>query len=189
MKKHIKCIQAVETKSFDCKLCETSFGKFQDLKIHIDNNHGHKCEKCKCSFDNFNQLKNHQKRVHEKKSLTIGSLNICRGLFNKEELLVNTINEKNCDICSVSEVDLEDFDEKKPFSIKGYNTYFPLTRTGTSKKRLICFVKNYIEVKQRDDLMSELLSNVWLEVKGTNQKILICAIYRGVFFLLKTCYC
>ena len=26
--------------------------------------------------------------------------------------------------------------------------------------------------------MSESLSNVWLEIKGINQKVLICAIYR-----------
>ena len=45
-------------------------------------------------------------------------------------------------------------------------------------KRLICFVKVCIEAKQRDDLMSESLSNVWLEIKGINQKVLICAIYR-----------
>ena len=35
-----------------------------------------------------------------------------------------------------------------------------------------------IETKQRDDLMSEYLSNVWLEINGINQKVLICAISR-----------
>ena len=78
----------------------------------------------------------------------------------------------------MSEVNIEDFDEKKPFSIKGYTTYFPLRRAGMSKRRLLCFVKNGIEAKQREDLMSDLLSIVWMEIKGINQKILVCAIYR-----------
>ena len=112
------------------------------------------------------------------KSLKVGSLNIGRGLFKKEELLLNTINEQRFDIFSVSECDLEDFDESKPFSIKGFRTYFPLQRPGTSFKRLLCFVSERIEVKQRSDLMSNLISTLWLEIKGAKQKVLICAIYR-----------
>ena len=97
---------------------------------------------------------------------------------NKEELLIHTIKTQDCDICGVSEVDIEDFDEKKPYSIEGYNTFFPLQRPGTNKKRLLCFVKNSIEAEQRSDLMSSLLSNVWIQAKSKNQKILICLIYR-----------
>ena len=110
--------------------------------------------------------------------LRISSLNIRRGLFSKEEELIHLIQEQSCDVCSLSEVDIVDFDEKKPFSIEGFKTFFPLKRTGTNTKRLICLVKIGIEAKQRDDLMSEHLSNVWLEIKGINQKVLICAIYR-----------
>ena len=73
---------------------------------------------------------------------------------------------------------MKDFDESKPFSIKGYKTYFPLQRPGTSFKRLLCFVSERIEVKQGSDLVSNLISTVWLEVKGAKQKVLICAIYR-----------
>ena len=88
------------------------------------------------------------------------------------------MQEQNCDVCSFSEVDIEDFNEKKPFSIEGFKTFFPLKRTGTNTKRLICLAKVDIETKQRDDLMSESLSNVWIEINGINQKVLICAIYR-----------
>ena len=113
-----------------------------------------------------------------KKSLRISSLNIRRGLYRKEEELMLLMQEQNCDVCSFSEVDIVDFDEKKPFSIEGFKTFFPLKRTGTNTKRLICLVKVDIETKQRDDLMSEALSNVWLEINGINQKVLICAMYR-----------
>ena len=111
-------------------------------------------------------------------SLRIASLNIDRGLFNKEEKLINTIEELELDIFGVSEVDIKDFDEKKPFSLEGFNTFFPLQRPGTNTKRILCFTKANIEVKQRDDLMSSLLSNIWLEIQGKGHKILICVIYR-----------
>ena len=96
----------------------------------------------------------------------------------KEDLLVNTIDEQNCDICSVSECDIEDFDDSKPFSIKGFKTLFPLQRPGSSTKRVLCFINEEIDVTQRNDLMSNLLSTIWFEINGTNQKILICVIYR-----------
>ena len=75
----------------------------------------------------------------------------------KEQLLINTIQEQNCDVCCVSEVDIKDFDERKPFSIKGYKTFFPIQRPGTCTQRLLCFVNENIDVKQRNDLMSNLL--------------------------------
>ena len=88
------------------------------------------------------------------------------------------MHENDLDILAVTEVDLADFDEKRPFSIEGYQTFFPLQRVGSTTKRMLCFVKDTIEVSQRSDLMSGLLSNVWLELRASNQKILICTIYR-----------
>ena len=111
-------------------------------------------------------------------NLRIASLNIDRGLFDKEERLINTLEEHELDICAVSEVDIKDFDETKPFSIEGFNTYFPLQRPGTNTKRILCFTKSNIEVKLRDDLMSSLLSNIWLEIQGKGHKIIICVMYR-----------
>ena len=51
----------------------------------------------------------------------ISSLNIGRGLYNKEELLIHTIKNQDCDIFGVSEVEIEDFDYKKPYSIEGFH--------------------------------------------------------------------
>ena len=59
-----------------------------------------------------------------------------------------------------------------------FNTFFPLKRPGSNKKRLLCFVKDNLEVTQRSDLMSNTISSVWLELKTKSQKILICTIYR-----------
>ena len=81
-------------------------------------------------------------------------------------------------VSGVSECDLEDFDPVRPFTWAGYRTFFPLEREGCGKKRLLCFVKSSIEVKERTDLMSDKLSNVWIEIQGNHQKILICTVYR-----------
>ena len=112
------------------------------------------------------------------KSLRVANLNIDRGLIKKEDLLKYTIQEYNIDMIGVSEVDLIDFDEKKPFKIEGFNTFFPLKRPGSNKKRHLCFVKEDLEVTQRSDLMSNSISNVWLEMNTKSQKILICTMYR-----------
>ena len=53
-----------------------------------------------------------------------------------------------------------------------------MEREGCDKKRLLCFVKSTIEAKERTDLMSDKLSNVWIEIQGKHQKILICTAYR-----------
>ena len=58
-------------------------------------------------------------------------MNINRGLFTKEELLINTILEKDFEIFTVSECEIKDFDENKPFSIAGYKIFFPLEKQGT----------------------------------------------------------
>ena len=71
-----------------------------------------------------------------------------------------------------------DFDEKRPFKIEGFNTFFPLKRPGSNKKRHLCFVKENLEVTQRNDLMSNSISTVWIEMDTKSQKILICTIYR-----------
>ena len=130
---------------------------------------------------NYNEIINHQTVKNNEtvnNNLRIASLNINRGLFNKEERLLNTIEEHELDIIGVSEVDIKDFDETKPFSLEGLNTFFPLQRPGRNTKRILCFTKANIEVKQRDNLMSSLLSNIWLEIQGKGHKILICVIYR-----------
>ena len=107
-------------------------------------------------------MKQHIASVHGEKvsakPLRIASLNIGRGLFGKEELLIHTINEQKIDILSVSECDLEDFNESKPFSIKGYKTVFPLKRAGINTKRLLCFKG----ARDRLLFMSKSRGSLWI---------------------------
>ena len=156
LKSHVERVHEINSQGFKCKLCESIFKSTSDLNSHI--------------------ASVHKNRVS--KPLKVASLNINKGLFTKEELLLNTIHEQSCEICYVSEIDIKEFDENKPFTLNGYQSFFPLQKPGSSAQRLVCFVKNGIEVTKRTDLMSNLFTNVWLEVKGTKQKVLICALYR-----------
>ena len=61
--------------------------------------------------------------------------------------------------------DLKNFDEKKPYSLEGFKTYYPLQRQENNIKRLLVFVRNEIEIEERKDLMSPNISTVWLEYK------------------------
>ena len=57
--------------------------------------------------------------------LRISSLNIRRGLYKKEEELILLMQEQNCDVCSFSEVDIEDFNEKNLLALKDLRPFFP----------------------------------------------------------------
>ena len=108
---------------------------------------------------------------NEKRFLRLGSLNICKGLYTKEKFLLDTIEKQEIDIFGVSETDLKHFDESRPFSLKGFKTYYPLKRQDIDMKRILCFVRQGVEVTERQDLMSPNLSTIWLEhkpVKGKN---------------------
>ena len=92
--------------------------------------------------------------------MKIGSLNIRGGLYSKEHLIKQTIEEHDLSIIGLHEVDIEDFDETKPFTIKGYRTYFH--KRNASMKRMLCLVREDIEATERDDLMCEDVASVWL---------------------------
>ena len=96
-------IQDIHEKKFICGICGDKFDISHQLNKHIENSHekNFKCEKCNSVFGNNCLLKSHVKKIHEKKSakpLRIASLNIGRGFFAKEELLIHTIKEHKIDI-------------------------------------------------------------------------------------------
>ena len=66
---------------------------------------------------NNNNLGNNSQKICDKNDdlLRISSLNIRRGLYRKEEELILLMQEQKCDVCSFSEVDIEEFNEKKTF--------------------------------------------------------------------------
>ena len=117
-----------EIKPIKYEVCNYSCSKKGELKQHVASVHEEmklfKCEVCDYNCSVKSELGQHIALVHDEKEsakpLRIASLNIRRGLFGKEEILIHTINEHKIDMPSVSERDFDDFDESMQFSIKGF---------------------------------------------------------------------
>ena len=177
-------------KEFSCMACDKKFPDFNSLSEHDHDHTGEKpfgCTKCNKKFANLVVLKRHkQNHGEQRKSLRLGSFNIGGGLISskkkrgKEELLLETLSTNKVDIACVQETELEHFDESRPFSLSGYRTFFTQKRSNDNDiKRLLVFVKEGVEVDQRNDLMSPLVSTIWLELSAERgRKTLICGVYR-----------
>ena len=158
---------------FSCSACDRKFADLNALSKH-EQDHTEKpfgCTKCNNKFTNQLIMNKHVKS-HEggqRNKLRIGSLNIGGGLISKrnkkgkEELLLKTLSSNQIDIACVQETELEHFDESRPFSINGFKTFFTKKRNDENDiKRLLIFVREGVEVVQRNDLMSPLVSKIWL---------------------------
>ena len=64
-----------------------------------------------------------------KKSINIASLNICGGLYSKEELICQLAQEKSLHVLALCETELQHMCEKLPFTLSGYKTLFPSKNT------------------------------------------------------------
>ena len=189
MKAHEKT--HISAKPFSCKLCDKEFLFAQNLKQH-EKNHANElpketlsCHNCGDKFKKPKELKKHRRLVpqcvlkNKGTNLRVASLNICKGLYSKETLLLNLMINEDIDIIGISEADLSFFDEKRPFSLHGYKTFYPILRQDKNIKRLLVFVKQEIEVEERRDFMLPDISTVWLEYKPhQGKKIMICPKYR-----------
>ena len=176
-----------------CVECDENFEKFNDLrnhkKKHESKNHENKLKCSSCSKEV--KKKKHVKAQNSEKpfncadcenkytrNLKIASLNIRGNLSSEKDLLLkHLIHDGDYDVFNICETEIKDFDESRPYSVEGYRTFFPIQRPGTTTKHLLCLVKENLEAVQRTDLMSELLSTVWIELKGPSQKVLVCGIY------------
>ena len=124
----------------------------------------------------MNCSKNFTSEQKHKGTITVASLNINRGLFEKEDLITHLLTQEEIGIVGLHEVDLKHFDDKKPFTIEGYETYY--NRKSTIK-RSICLVREDIEARERSDLMCSNVSSIWIELQGADgKKILVCQYYR-----------
>ena len=64
---------------------------------------------------------------------------------------------------AVSEDDIKYFDPARPFSLKGYKTYYSQKRQEMDMKQILCFVREGVEVIEQQDLMSPAISTIWLK--------------------------
>ena len=113
-----------------------------------------------------------------KTSINIASLNICGGLYSKEELICQLAQEKSLHVLALCETELEHIDEKLSFNICGYKTLLPPKREGEKFTRLLLLVKQDLECVHRQDLSNSACIYVELKYPHTQQRLLICCFYR-----------
>ena len=89
------------------------------------------------------------------------------------------MSSENFHVFAISETDLEHYDEKNPVSFPGYTTYRGAQIPGQKYTRLLCFVSEELQCKERPDLMEGLSGTVFLEITPQqNKPVLLCTTYR-----------
>ena len=109
-------------------------------------------------------------------TVQMASLNICRGMYTKENELGDIFEELGLDCLFLQEVDIRDYDTKKPFSIPGARTF---THKGDKIRTMTLVRMEKIQSAEIDeDLMSDR-PEVWVNVtlKG-GVKLKLGNVYR-----------
>ena len=84
---------------------------------------------------------------------------------------------KTFNIITVSETWLSDSDDLNDFLINGFQRPFVLNRP-TRAGGVLCWVRNNIAAKRRQDLETHQTEALWLEIRVGNNKFLLCTVYR-----------
>lgn len=105
-------------------------------------------------------------------------LNIGGAIFQKEEQLHNMMIAHDIKIMCVCETEIEHFDEKNPFQLRGYKTFHAPKLPDQKFNRLLIFVSDELPCTNRSDLTTAAC--IWLKVTShmTKKKILVGAYYR-----------
>ena len=113
-----------------------------------------------------------------RRSLRIGSLNICRALHRKETDISIKLQKLKLDVLFLLETDVKNIDLKNPPNFEGYTTICPL-KTSKETTRILALVKQTLKSKKREDLMCRDISSIWIEViSEIGEKFLLGGIYR-----------
>ena len=108
----------------------------------------------------------------------MGSINICRAFYDKEDHIKQLISAQKLDMLFVQECDIKNVDPKNPPRIQDFQTICPKKMTKETT-RILLLIKEDIKMTVREDLMSSDISSIWIETrsdKGT--KTIIGSLYR-----------
>ena len=92
------------------------------------------------------------------------------------ELIRHELSKK-FNIITISETWLSDTDNLNDFLIDGFQQPFVLNRP-TRAGGVLCWVRNNIAAKRRSDLENNQTEALWLEIRSSNNKFLLCTAYR-----------
>ena len=112
--------------------------------------------------------------------LTIVSVNIWRGLDVKVKQLSELVEKHKVDILMLQETDIKGRQRAEKFQMKNFVTILPLVKE-KQKVRVMTLVRDSLSkhVKVREDLMSQKITSIWIEVKKQKSKgALIGNFYR-----------
>ena len=107
-------------------------------------------------------------------NITFGSLNLCLGLPNKRDTVVEILKSNNVGVCCLQEVEVQMNFPEKLLNCGGFNLELELN---TYKKRAGIYVKQDINYTRRSDLEKEDFHIVIVDVI-LNVKIRIINVYR-----------
>ena len=120
-----------------------------------------------------------------KQGLRLMSWNCGRGFLkqHKKEEITDFLKNKGINICSISEVELNNINEYAIglYNIPQYTAILPKSWEVHKKARIITYIKNDIKnkTKVREDLMTENQPDIWVEIQIGKGRTLLCGmIYR-----------
>merc|ERR1712066_52780 len=105
-------------------------------------------------------------------------MNIGKGITNsKETEIQNLIENQKLDILVLQETEWRN--DSGIFQIEGYKTILPKQAKDQTIIRAMMLIKEDIEFKTREDLMTTEIPSIWIEIQvDPKQKILVNGIYR-----------
>ena len=84
--------------------------------------------------------------------LVIGSWNLCLGLANKKDLVINQLKNQNIAICGLQETEIQKDFPENVLNCGNYNAELELNK---NKKRVGFYIRNDINYTRRNDLETE----------------------------------
>ena len=108
--------------------------------------------------------------------INIGHLNvkgICGeklGKFSKLKVLLTLPENNNLYILGLSETKLKDHKSTDVFKINGFQTLFRKDNDSNGGGGLLVYVKNGINARRREDLETQNISCIWLEISPPENK-------------------
>ena len=136
-------------------------------------------EQCICAdFESLNANVSSVNLGLPENGFVVGHLNI-QGIISKIDELDLLLSSNKIDILGITETKLNDKHPTDTFSIKGYHKPFRKDRTENKGGGIIVYVKESSNCTRREDLESDELEHVWLELKQPHSKsLLLCILYR-----------